>query len=79
MIWQEKEGALIARFSFNTYSEAFAFVKSLALHSEAVNHHPLVLWDYTLIELRLTTKDKANTISSLDRDFADWVLRFLAN
>ena len=75
MRWEEEEGAMIARLSFTSYSDAFVFVQKMVKHAEEVQHHPSLCWDYTELQILLTTKDQENTISQLDRDFAAWIDR----
>ena len=73
MRWEEEEGALRARLSFKSYLDAFAFVQKMAQHAEGVNHHPTLCWDYDELNILLTTKDKGNTVTPLDREFALWI------
>ena len=38
--WQLKAGKLSRTFTFESFIEAFGFMTRVALHAEAMNHHP---------------------------------------
>jgi 4a-hydroxytetrahydrobiopterin dehydratase len=57
--WKQEEGgkALTRSFRFKDFSEAFAFLTRVAMHSEKVNHHPEFTNVWNRVDFRLTTHD----------------------
>lgn len=49
--------ALIRTFKFKDFSEAFAFLTRVALHSEKVDHHPEFTSVWNRVDFRLTSHD----------------------
>lgn len=62
--------ALIKSFSFGDFSEAFAFLVRVALHSEKVDHHPEFTSVWNRVDFRLTSHDSGG-ITDRDRKLAD--------
>lgn len=58
MGWEERDGALYASFRFADFSEAFAFLTRVALHSEKVDHHPEFTSVWNRVDFRLTSHDQ---------------------
>ena len=50
--------AIEKSFRFKDFSEAFAFLTRVALHSEKVDHHPEFTNVWNRVDFRLTTHDK---------------------
>lgn len=57
--WTYEEGgkALVRRFEFRDFSEAFAFLTRVALHAEKIDHHPEFTSVWNRLEFRLTSHD----------------------
>jgi 4a-hydroxytetrahydrobiopterin dehydratase len=49
--------ALLRNFTFQDFSEAFAFLTRVAMHAEKVDHHPDFCMRWNRLEFRLTTHD----------------------
>jgi len=49
--------ALVRRFAFKDFAEAFAFLTRLAMHAEKVDHHPDFCVSWNKVDFRLTTHD----------------------
>jgi len=49
--------ALVRRFNFKDFSEAFAFLTRVAMHAEKVDHHPEFTSVWNRVDFRLTTHD----------------------
>ncbi len=69
-MWIEKDNQLIGTFEFSDFVEAFAFMTEVALVSEKLNHHPTWINTYNKVEIRLTTHDAGNKITTTDRELA---------
>lgn len=71
--WQvnQERGTLVREFRFRDFSEAFAFMTQMAMHSEAANHHPEWFNVYSRVAVTLTTHDSGGLTQ---RDI-DWALR----
>lgn len=67
--WSIEEGKLHRQFQFHSFVEAFGFMSSLALVSEAMGHHPEWSNVYNRVVVDLTTHD-AGGITQKDLDWA---------
>jgi 4a-hydroxytetrahydrobiopterin dehydratase len=70
-IFEEKENALEAHFSFKDFREAQLFINQVADLSEAQHHHPEIHWIYNRITLRLSTHDEGNIVTDKDKKLAE--------
>ena len=70
MAWTETNGALEQHFSFESFTEAFAFMTRVAFIAESKNHHPEWSNVYSTVTIRLTTHDAGNVVTELDRSMA---------
>ena len=68
--WKEENDFLYKKFTFKTFSEAFAFICRVALAAEKINHHPNWSNVYNIVEIKLSTHDANNTVTDLDRKLA---------
>ncbi len=50
--------AIEKRFTFANFSEAFAFLTRVAMHSEKVDHHPEFTSAWNKVDFQLTSHDK---------------------
>ena len=57
--------AIVKRFSFASFSEAFAFMTRGAMMAEKLNHHPEWFNVYKTVDVTLTTHD-CGGVSALD-------------
>lgn len=69
-MWIEKDNQLLGNFEFNDFVEAFAFMTEVALVAEKLNHHPDWTNVYNKVEIRLTTHDAGNKVTTVDRELA---------
>ena len=65
----ESGKALVRTFKFKDFSEAFAFLTRVALHSEKVDHHPEFNNVWNRVDFRLTTHS-AGQVTGRDCDLA---------
>lgn len=63
--WTTENGKLHREYKFASFVEAFGFMASLALVSEAIGHHPEWFNVYNRVTIDLTTHD-AGGITSKD-------------
>ena len=63
----ESGKALVRTLKFKDFSEAFAFLTRVALHSEKVDHHPEFTNVWNWVDFRLTTHSAGEVT---DRDCA---------
>ena len=69
-MWEEINNELVRKFEFKNFTEAFGFMTKVAIEAEKVDHHPWWSNLYNQVEIKLTTHDAGNTITSKDRDLA---------
>ncbi|MBW4442140.1 MAG: 4a-hydroxytetrahydrobiopterin dehydratase [Plectolyngbya sp. WJT66-NPBG17] len=67
--WTISNGKLHREYKFPSFVEAFGFMSSLALVSEALGHHPEWFNVYNRVTIDLTTHD-AGGITSKDVEWA---------
>lgn len=53
----EDGAALLRRFEFRDFAEAFAFLTRVASHAEEVDHHPEFTSVWNRVDFRLTSHD----------------------
>ncbi|MEE6187417.1 Putative pterin-4-alpha-carbinolamine dehydratase [Mycovorax composti] len=70
-MWQEQNNKLFKKFTFKTFSEAFAFMTRVALEAEKMNHHPEWKNVYNTVEIWLSTHDAGDIITEKDRLLAE--------
>jgi 4a-hydroxytetrahydrobiopterin dehydratase len=70
-MWEEKDNALHARFRFDNFKQAFAFMTEVAMEAECMDHHPEWSNVYNNVSIKLTTHDAGNTVTAKDRLLAD--------
>ena len=68
--WIETDNSLYAKFEFNDFSEAFAFMTRVALAAEKLNHHPTMKNIWNRVEIWLNTHDAGNTVTEKDHELA---------
>jgi 4a-hydroxytetrahydrobiopterin dehydratase len=78
--WDLEEGgkALTRTFRFKDFSEAFAFLTRVAMHSEKVNHHPEFTNVWNRVDFRLTTHDTGG-VTERDIQLAESINRLLGS
>ncbi|HVA98115.1 MAG TPA: 4a-hydroxytetrahydrobiopterin dehydratase [Bacteroidia bacterium] len=69
-MWKEENNRLKKNFSFDNFSEAFAFITQVALLAEKMNHHPEWSNIYNQVSIQLYTHEVGNKITDLDRKMA---------
>jgi 4a-hydroxytetrahydrobiopterin dehydratase len=62
--------ALVRRFTFKDFSEAFGFLARVALHAEKVDHHPEFTSVWNRVDFRLTSHDSGG-ITERDEALAE--------
>lgn len=65
-----KDNCLSAVFTFENFTQAFAFMTEVAFAAEAANHHPNWSNVYNTVSIQLTTHDAGNTVTDKDYDLA---------
>lgn len=55
--WAIQNGKLHRDYQFSSFVEAFAFMTAVALHAEAMNHHPEWSNVYSRVSVSLQTHD----------------------
>jgi len=69
-MWKEENNALKARFQFNDFTEAFAFMTEVAFHAEKINHHPNWNNVYNTVTFSLNTHDAGDVVTDKDHRLA---------
>ena len=70
--------AISKTYKFKNFNEAFAFMTSVAIFADKINHHPELFNVYSLVDVVLTTHD-LNWVSELDITLAEHMYNFASN
>ena len=75
--WEHEPGrdAIVRRFKFKDFSEAFGFMSRVALLAEKADHHPEWSNVYKTVEVTLNTHD-AGGLTALDFELAAKMNRY---
>ena len=79
MTWEEKNNALHRSFTFEDFSEAFAFMTRVAIAAEKAEHHPDWRNVWNRVEIRLSTHDAGDVVTDKDRHLAGEIDRIAQN
>lgn len=77
-MWIEENNSLSKKFSFNDFSEAFAFMTRVAMAAEKMDHHPTWKNTYNKVEIWLSTHDAGNVVTDKDRKLAAIIGRLVS-
>lgn len=69
-MWREENNFLVRQFTFNNFTEAFAFMTQVAFLAEKHQHHPNWSNVYNQVEIKLTTHDAGNIVTDKDKNLA---------
>ena len=69
-MWEEKNNKLYRKFQFENFNQAFAFMTSVALAAEKMDHHPLWTNVYNTVEIWLSTHDAGDIVTDRDHRLA---------
>jgi 4a-hydroxytetrahydrobiopterin dehydratase len=69
-IFEDGGKALVRRFKFKDFGEAFAFLTRVALHAEKADHHPEFTSVWNKVDFRLTSHDSGG-VTERDRKLAE--------
>jgi len=70
-MWQEKDNALQATFTFADFSQAFAFMTEVAIVAEKQNHHPDWSNVWNTVTFKLNSHDAGGTVTDRDHKLAE--------
>jgi len=69
-MWKEIDNALVKQFEFKNFIDAFSFMTKIAFIAEKMNHHPEWKNVYNKVEIKLSTHDEGNIVTSKDKELA---------
>ena len=69
-LWKEENNELTKSFEFANFIEAFAFMTKVAILAEKLDHHPNWSNVYSKINIRLSTHEAGNVVTSKDYQLA---------
>jgi len=68
--WNNKNNYLHKTFTFKDFETAIEFMQQASLQISKLNHHPEWTNVYNKVEVKLTTHDAKNTITTKDNELA---------
>jgi 4a-hydroxytetrahydrobiopterin dehydratase len=69
-MWAKIDNKLYRKFTFNNFSQAFAFMTAIAMEAEKQNHHPLWTNVWNIVEIWLSTHDAGDIVTEKDEKLA---------
>ncbi len=76
--WRAEDGELKAEFTFNTFTDAIAFINRVAEVAEEMQHHPEFCNAYNKVSFAFCTHDVGNKITDTDMQIAEKISRLAA-
>ena len=73
MNWTEANNKLTAEFTFEDFSQTWAFMTEVAILAERKNHHPEWTNVWNRVTINLSTHDAGGVITEKDRKLADGI------
>ena len=67
--WKYQEGYIQREFEFSSFKKTINFLNEVAYIAEVKDHHPMLINNFNILEIRLSTHD-VNGISQKDFDLA---------
>jgi 4a-hydroxytetrahydrobiopterin dehydratase len=73
MGWKTLNNQLVKEFTFDNFSQAWAFMSQVALAAEKMDHHPEWTNIYNKVLIKLNTHSAGNIITEKDRALAQLI------
>ncbi|HZV70077.1 MAG TPA: 4a-hydroxytetrahydrobiopterin dehydratase [Saprospiraceae bacterium] len=73
LMWTELNNKLNAEFTFEDFSQAWAFMTEVAFLAERKNHHPEWTNVWNKVSISLSTHDAGGVVTEKDRKLADGI------
>ena len=70
-MWKEEDNKLYKKFTFKSFSQAFAFMTRVAFLAEKADHHPTWTNTYNTVEIWLSTHDAGDIVTEKDKTLAE--------
>lgn len=65
--WLEIDNYLYKKFEFRDFDSSIDFVNKVSKIANELNHHPTIVINYNIVEIKTTTHDSGDIIT--ERDF----------
>lgn len=75
--FQNLDSKLVADFEFESFDQAFDFMKKVAFICSELDHHPMWSNNYNLVHIELCTHSKGGAVTDLDRTLAKKIEKLL--
>lgn len=69
-MWKEEDNKLKASFTFDDFTQAFAFMTEVAFQAEKMGHHPDWHNVYNSVDFALNTHDAGDVVTEKDHKLA---------
>ena len=70
-MWKDEDNKLYKKFTFKSFSQAFAFMTRVAFLAEKADHHPTWTNTYNTVEIWLSTHDAGDIVTEKDKTLAE--------
>lgn len=70
-MWEQKNNKLIREFTFEDFSQAFAFMSEVAIAAEKQNHHPEWRNVWNTVHIELSTHDAGDIVTEKDHRLSE--------
>lgn len=76
-MWNLKDNHLSKEFTFQNFTEAFAFMTCVAFLAEKMDHHPEWTNVYNRVTINLSTHSAGDTVTDKDHQLANAIDQIL--
>ena len=68
--WTVESDQLVKRYKLTSFREAIAAIVRISFEAEDANHHPEIINEYNILEIRLCTHDAGDKLTDKDLKLA---------
>jgi 4a-hydroxytetrahydrobiopterin dehydratase len=71
--WLEIDNSLYKKFEFSDFNSSIDFVNKVSKIANELNHHPTIIINYNIVEIKTTTHDRGDIITDKDFELAQQI------
>jgi 4a-hydroxytetrahydrobiopterin dehydratase len=71
--WLEIDNSFYKKFEFSDFNSSIDFVNKVSKIANELNHHPTIIINYNIVEIKTTTHDRGDIITDKDFELAQQI------